>query len=206
MKRLAAFAIVAAFATSASAASIMWGFGGKVYLYDGETDTAILASDASAPAVNPDSYLALVYLGQNVESYTLAGLTKDIDDPEKAASVVDTLDYAIVTSGKSNAIGKWDPNSNTYADADMVSGASFTILFFNADSSTFEYVYALDGTTKGKAYDKNILTVTSDNMTIANASIYATGGTGSTPGVVPEPSVAILGLIGLGMLIRRRKA
>lgn len=206
MKKFATLAILVAFATSASAASILWGFGGKVYLYDGATGTAIVASDASAPAVNADSYLALVYLGQNVKSYDLAGLSKDIADPEKAASVVDTIDYGITKTGKSSAIGKWDPNTSQYDDTTMASGASFTVLFFNADSSKFEYVYALSGTTKGDAYDKNILTVTSDNMTIANASIYATGGTGSTPGVVPEPSVAIMGLLGLGMLIRRRKA
>ena len=206
MKRLATFAILVALATSAHAASIMWGFGDKVYIYDGATGTAILASDASAPAVNAHSYLALVYLGQNVDSYDLVGLSKDIADSQKVASVVDTIDYGIVKTGKNNAIGKWNPNTHTYNSADMVSGASFTILFFNADSSKFEYVYALDGTTKGNAYDSNILTVTSDNMTIANASIYATGGVGDKPGVVPEPSVAILGLLGLGMLIRRRKA
>jgi hypothetical protein len=204
MKKLATLAVLAALATSAQAASITWGFGGKVYLNKG--DATVLATDTLAPAVANGSYLALVYLGQNVSSYDLATLTSDIADTTKAAKVVDTLDYGITTTGKSSAIGKWNPNTSTYADANMASGASFAILFYNAEKSAFDYVYAYSNG-KGDAYDSNILKVSGDNMTIASAQHFATGGTGGNAGViaVPEPSVALMGLLGLGMLLKRRK-
>ena len=198
MKKLATFAVLAALAMSAQAASILWGFGGKVYLNKGE-DT-VLATDGSAPEVAAGSYLALVYLGQNISSYPLDDITTDM--------AVDTLSYSVTTSGKAAAIGKWNPNTSTYDDTTMESGASFTVLFFNGKTSSFDYIYALSGTDKGSAYDSNIVTVTSDNMEIANSSIYATGGTGSNNGVVavPEPSTAALALAGLALLLKRRKA
>ena len=195
MKKLATLAVLAALATSAQAASIMWGFGGKIYLNKG-TDT-VLATDDSAPELAAGSYLALVYLGQNVTSYNLSDITD--------ADVVDSLNYSVVTSGKAAAIGKWNPNTSTYADASMASGASFTVLFYNG--SSFDYVYALSGSDKGAAYDSNIVTVTSDNMEIANSSIYGTGSaTGNGVVAVPEPSVALMGLLGIGMLLKRRRA
>ena len=200
MKKLATLAVLAALATSAQAASIMWGFGGKVYLNDGTS--TILSTESSAPAVAAGSYLALVYLGQNVTSYSLSDITTDM--------AVDKLNYGITTTGKASAVGKWSPNTSTYDDTSMASGASFTVLFYNGATSAFDYVYALSGSDKGGAFDSNILTVSNDNMAIANASIYATGGTGSTAGVavvaVPEPSTAALALAGLALLLKRRKA
>lgn len=197
MRKLATLAVLAALATSAQAASIMWGFGGKVYLNDGTS--TVLATDSAAPAVDSSAYLALVYLGQNVSSYKLDDITSD--------KVVDSMTYGITTTGKSSAIGKWSPNTKTYKDESMQSGASFAVLFYNG--SSFDYVYALSGSNMGAALDSNILTVVNDNMPIANATIYAT--TSSTgPGVavasIPEPGTAAMALLGLGLLIRRRKA
>ena len=199
MKKLATLAVLAALATSAQAASIMWGFGGKVYLNDGTS--TVLGTESTAPAVAAGSYLALVYLGQNVTSYNLSDIT--------AAKVVDQMDYGITTTGKSSAIGKWSPNTKTYDDTTMTSGASFTVLFYNGATSSFDYIYALSGSDKGDAFNSNIVTVTSDNMAIANASIMSTG-SATTAGVavvaVPEPSTAVLALAGLALLLKRRKA
>ena len=198
MKKFATLAVLAALATSAQAASIMWGFGGKVYLNKG--DTTVLATDASAPAVANGSYLALVYLGQNVTSYALSDIT--------TANVKDSIDYGIVTTGKSSAIGKWSPNTSTYDDASMVSGASFTVLFYNAATSAFDYVYAYSSG-KGDAYDSNILTISNDDMARASGAIYATSTTSATVNgvvAVPEPSTAMLALAGLALLIKRRRA
>lgn len=207
MKKLATFAVLAALATTAQAASVLWGFGGKVYLNKG--DDTVLATATTAPEVASGSYLALVYLGQNVTSYDLTTLSSDIADTTKAAKVVDSMNYGIVTTGKSSAIGKWNPNTSTYKDNSMVSGASFTVLFYNAASSSFDYVYALSGSDKGAAYDSNILTITSADMVTADGTIYAGSTTSaSVNGVisVPEPSTAMLALAGLALLIKRRRA
>ena len=200
MKKLAILAALSAFTATVNAASITWGFGGKVYLYDGTTAT--LASESTAPAVAAGSYLALVYLGQNVTSYNLSDVTE--------AMAVDKLSYGVTTTGKSSAIGKWNPNSSTYDDLNMQSGASFTVLFYNGATSAFDYVYALSGSDKGAAFDSNIVTVSGDDMVRASANVYGTAGTGSTAGVasvaVPEPSTAALALAGLALLLKRRKA
>jgi len=198
MKKLTMLAVLAALATSAHAASVAWGFGGLVYLYDGKT--AALSTESTA-TVDPGAYLALVYLGQNVESYSLSDLTKE----GTTAKVVDQMSYSITTTGKSSAIGKWNPTGQTYDDTAMKSGASFTVLFYNG--SSFDYVYALSGTDKGAAKDSNILTITNADMTTADGTIFATGGS-TTAGVVavPEPSTAMLALAGLALLIKRRRA
>ena len=203
MKKLAILPVLAALATSAQAASVMWGFGEKVYLNKG-SDT-VLSTAASAPTVADGSYLALVYLGQNVTSYDLTTLVADIADTTKAAKVVDSINYGITTTGKASAVGKWNPTTSTYNDTTMVSGASFAILFYNG--TAFDNVYAYTGGSKGSAYDSNILKVASDDMVRASATIYATGSS-ATPGVisVPEPSAAALALAGLALLIKRRKA
>lgn len=199
MKKLATFAVLAALATSAQAASVLWGFGGLVYLNKG-TDT-VLSTASGAPKIADGSYLALVYLGQNVQSYSLSDLTKE----GTTAKVVDQMDYGITTTGKSSAIGKWDPTSATYDDLNMKSGASFTVLFYNG--SAFDYVYSYSGSGKGAAVDSNILTITGSDMAIADGTIYAAGSS-TTAGVVavPEPSVALMGLLGIGMLLKRRRA
>lgn len=199
MKKFATLAVLAALATSAQAASVLWGFGGKVYLYDGK-DT-VVSTDSSAPAVDAGSYLALVYLGQNVTSYSLSDITE--------TKVVDQMDYGIATTGKAAAQGKWNPNTSTYNDASMASGASFTVLFFNGETSSFDYIYAYSGSGKGDAISDNILTITSGDMAIADGTIYGTKDTsGTAAGVVavPEPSVALMGLLGIGMLLKRRRA
>lgn len=45
-----------------------------------------------------------------------------------------------------------------------------------------------------------------DGVKGSGSTLYATGGARNTISSVPEPSVALMGLLGIGMLIRRRKA
>ena len=45
-----------------------------------------------------------------------------------------------------------------------------------------------------------------DGVKGSGAAVYATGGARNTITSVPEPSVALMGLLGIGMLIKRRRA
>ena len=195
MKKLLAFAAVVAIAVQAQAATISWGLGADVYLMKAGEDytSAVLADDANAPEVAAGSYLALVYLGQGVDTFNISDITD--------ASVVDTSAYAIDTS-----MGgvDYDPfvkdtivSATTYAD-----GASFGVVWYDAGSSKFDYIYSIDD---GSAFNEG---TTIADMTRGSANISPAESTQGWGGViaVPEPATAALALLGLGMLLKRRRA
>ncbi len=194
MKKTLLVAALVALAAQAHAASILWGFGGKVYVSEDMT-TAVAGSSYTKDV---SGYLALVYIGQNVDALSdtvLSGLT--------SASQVDKLDYAISTSTKT--AGKWNPASKTttISSDDYSSGASFAVLFYNG--SKYDYIYA--GTTAVGEAVKSTVTLTDLAENAQSVSHYGAGSS-STDGIiaVPEPSVALLGLLGIGMLLKRRRA
>ena len=187
-------------ATSSQAASITWGFGGKVSVSE-DGASSVLASDYTGTKMT-GTYLALFYLGQGVETVSL-------DNISSYKQVGENLEYDVVKTGKASSIGKWNPNTVTYrSDTDSTmtyaDGASFAVLFYNG--SAFDYVYAVgsDGAPGDAVTKAYTITDMSDQ---GSASVYATGGA-SAAGVVavPEPSVALLGLLGIGMLLKRRRA
>lgn len=196
MKKLATLAVLAALATTASAASITWGFGGQVYVTESKTDAAVLST--SFTGAMPWA-LALVYVGQEQDSFSIDSLT--------SASVVDTLDYAVTTTGKGSSIGKWNPATKTTATTAYADKASFAVVLFDSVSGSFDYIYS--GTTSvGSAVTET--TTISDMSQQGSGALFGTGGDGTSAGIVvaavPEPSVALLGLLGIGMLLKRRRA
>ena len=193
MKKFATLALIAALATTASAASITWGFGGQVYVAEGKDSTGVLASTYTGDM--PWS-LALVYVGQEKTSFSIDALTE--------SSVVDTLAYAVTTSGKQSAIGKWSPATKITTTTAYADKASFAVVLYNTTDKTFDYIYG-GSTAAGSAFTS--ATTVTDMSQQGSAAFYGTG-SGTTTGVVvvPEPSVALLGLLGLGMLLKRRRA
>ena len=195
MKKLLAFAAVVAIAVQAQAATISWGLGADVYLMKAGEDytSAVLADDANAPEVAAGSYLALVYLGQGVDSFNISDITAD--------SVVDTSAYAIDTS-----MGgvDYDPfvKDTIVAATKYADGASFGVVWFDGGSSKFDYIYSIDD---GSAFNEG---TTIADMTRGSANISPAESTQGWGGViaVPEPATAALALLGLGMLLKRRKA
>ena len=195
MKKIATLAVLAALVTTASAASITWGFGGQVYVTESKDSTAVLASTYSG---DMPWMLALIYVGQNTTSFSLDSITTD--------SVVDTLSYAVTTSGKGSSVGKWNPASKTTATTAFENGASFAVVLYDG-TSAFDYIYS--GTTAvGSAVTE--ATTISDMSQQGSGALFGTGGDGTSSGVVvaavPEPGVAAMALLGIGMMIRRRRA
>ena len=191
---LAAFAAVA---LSAQAATITWGLGADVYLMkDGDSyDAAVLATDASfAPA--DGSYLALVYVGQGVDSFNIANIT--------AASVVASAPYAIDTSMGGVDYNPFTTDTDTTAYED---GASFGVVWFDAGApggGKFRNILSIDD---GSAFNN---TVTIPDMVRGSAGISPAETTNGWGGVltvtVPEPGIACMALLGIGMMLKRRRA
>ena len=194
MKKFATLAVLAAFAVGASAATIQWGFGSNVYI-----------SENGSTAVKAETYsgtvpwkLALIYVGQNQSTFDLSVMTDS--NTANDYTVLKTLDYAVGTSGKS--AGKWSPSLDTIYSTAYANGASFAVVAY--DGTKFDYVYS-GSTTVGSAFTA-AFTVT-DMSQQGSATIYATGSS-STTGIlqVPEPGVACMALLGIGMMIKRRRA
>ena len=194
------FAAFAAVALSAQAATISWGVGADVYLMETGADfgTALLATESTlAPAAG--SYLALVYVGQGQDSFDIGAITQD--------SVVASAEYGIDTS-----MGgvDYDPYSTDTITAAYADGASFGIVWFNGDS--FDYVYSIDD---GSAFNGTATIadmVRGSDAILPGADTQGWGGiltvkpSSEPPPVIPEPSVALMGLLGLGMMLKRRRA
>ncbi len=196
MKKLLAFAAFVAMAVQAQAATISWGLGADVYLMKAGEDytSAVLADDDSAPEVAAGSYLALVYLGQGVDSFNISDITAD--------SVVDTAAYAIDTSMGGVDYKPFQTDTDVNDTTKYADGASFGVVWFDGGSSKFDYIYSIDD---GSAFNAG---TTIADMTRGSATILPASETQGWGGVVavPEPATAALALLGLGMLLKRRRA
>jgi len=200
MKKFMTLAAFAAFAVGTQAATISWGLGGDVYLVDSDSGDylgdAVLASASGAPTVTDGSYLALVYVGQNKDSFSLGDIS----------TVVDTASYGIEPY---DGGCDFDPYSTdtVVSAADYSSGASFGLVWFDAKRNTFDFVYSGDN---GSALTQTV--------TLSETSAQGQGDlfpleqyTQSYSGIlavkqVPEPGIACMALLGIGMMLKRRKA
>ena len=203
MKKFMTLAAFAAVALSSQAATINWGLGADVYIMEnGSFDSAAVAYESTLTPAS-GSYLALVYVGQNQDSFDIANITQD--------SVVATAAYALDTDGSTYA--DYDPyqvttqvSATTYAD-----GASFSVVWYDAGAGAFDYVYSVDdGSALNQATTFADMTRGSDSIGIAE-NTNGFGGvlnvtSSEPPPVIPEPSVALMGLLGLGMRLKRRRA
>lgn len=202
MKKLAFLAALAVMTTQASAASLTWGYGGG-YLYIAKPGDAKAVQAYDFKDEIPDgSQFVLLYLG-TASTFDVGSITD--------SQVVDRLDFGTVFDGddsyakpasKQFAVSEGTYNKNDY----------FGIAFYNGTGYTS--IYAVTDYDEGTIGGALSPTIKIDNLDqTADFSLYASDGgpkdsyqihmAGVT---VPEPSVALMGLLGLGMLLKRRKA
>ena len=200
MKKYIALAAFAATIGSASAASLSWGWGsGSLFVAkDGETAGVAAASFAGDTS---NVSLVLVYLGSS-SSFTAADVTND--------KVVDSIAYGYSGDDEESF---WEPRSKTFT-VDAAGGYSAGDYFGVAVKvgDTFKLAMDISDWDSGTLGDA-IAPVAQVSSLAANAPVTqlaATASSFTTDGaaavVVPEPGTAALALLGIGMLIRRRRA
>lgn len=195
MKKIIALAVFG-LAVSASAASIKWAIGSKLYGVDADGNvTQVYADGAGWYDDAKSGSFVLVYLGVNASATT----ANTISDNMVVSTA--TLSDLIVTSGKANAIG--NASKLQTFNVDDVAGATYQVFFLN--DGAYSDIYT-DSSLSSVAKNTAVVSVDAAGAYSAN-TLYAAGSGSSASYVsVPEPSVALMGLLGIGMLLKRRKA
>ena len=201
MRKFMTMAALAALAASASAATLTWGYGnGYLYLADEGASSAVQARDYTG-TVSGDAAFVLVYLGSSS--------TMDISKIT-AADVVDTIAYGTSFDGDDNYA---DPGEKAYTPNET---GYYGIAFFNGDAYTPLYaVTDYDSGTIGAALTP-VVQVTDVSATAFPVKLYGSSGApmdaydinmaGVYAKSVPEPGIACMALLGIGMMIKRRRA
>ena len=195
MKKIAFLAAFFAVVSSASAAQISWGTTGAMF---NGTEQMKTASGYTTTAY-------LLYLGDASATWESYGFDINTFMSEK--------DSVAISTKTSTAPGMINANSGNYAISvgDTIKNSTDTLV---DGGSNFGIVFISSGTGWGDDKDHYFLgevgtfSTSSANYTAATESFKLAPSipSGSTWQAVPEPSVALMGLLGIGMLIRRRKA
>ncbi len=201
MKKLA-FAIAAVFAVGAvHSATLQWGLAEDSLLYVDDSGALKMATDYTGDTAGWE--YRLIYLGAND--------TLSINNGRVNGTAVDSFAY-----------GVYDDNGDAYADpytqqfsttgtatdldgnaVTIVAGGNFGIAFF--DGTAYDYVYTTDGSTRGSAVTS---TTSLGNLGATANPVFwdSTAGSNIAVVAVPEPGIACMALLGIGMMIKRRRA
>ena len=198
MKKILTLAAFAAFTTAASAASLTWGFGSASLFLAKPGDTIGVAAKGFNDEIPSGAQLVLVYLGTS-SSFDVSSVTAD--------KVVDTISYG--ASGDTEE-SFWNPQSKIFAVTESGGYNAndwFGLAFFDGTKYTaIKDIESFDTGKIGGDLTPTVQIADLDPTKSFSLNPYTRTTDGAAAVVVPEPSVALMGLLGLGMLLKRRRA
>ena len=198
MKKLLTIAAFAAFTTAASAASLTWGFGSTSLFLAKPGETAGVAAKAFEGEIPTGMQLVLVYLGSS-SAFDISAVTAD--------KVKDTISYG--ASGDEEE-SFWNPGTKTFsvtAAGSFSANDYFGIAFYDGSKYVaIKDIESFDSGALGGDLTPTVQITDLDPTKSFTLTPYSHASDGAAAVVVPEPSVALLGLLGIGMLIKRRRA
>ena len=186
-KAILALLCIACF-SKVEAASIQWSINGLaskvLYEYDGTT-----------VAANKTVYFVLA---DNLSSLTGNETKKDFED---------ALSAITLSTAQTSDTGTKPTVTNREVTSPLLTAGetySFGLLYYSTDDKGDGY-YKI-ATVSSQAYDPSDPTSVQDAKTSFTTFANASYGSEKAFSAVPEPSVALMGLLGIGMLLKRRKA
>jgi hypothetical protein len=189
MKHLTFIVALICATISANAATIAWGSNGTTarFLINGTEDTS------SANRLATGSLVALIYLG-DATSFTFDNTLESYSETKTGVSGGTVVATANLTAG-GRVAATYDHTPYTEMNG------NYAMLYFDATS----WDTITDGTKYGMTTGVQTVNLASEIDNTQTA--YLTSNTAMTGTIaVPEPSVALMGLLGIGMLLKRRRA
>ncbi len=192
MKKLLTLSLAVGFAGMASAVSMQWGSASAIK-FDGSN----LKSDATVTGY-------LIALDSFVDKYK-------VTDSFSAVDIGTKVDEKNKTTTLSKITNTWTIDTTSYGNGDTFAvllkytGASDGKTYWNLSSGLLTMVGMDDGSGDTPPNDANAVSAAFSFAKGTDGTLTAGGGWVAAA-AVPEPGIACMALLGIGMMIKRRRA